>query len=58
MSFFTNHTISDPEITLRGEIIKPALACRSLGVQIDSNLTFENHLSSVLSKMANAFRSL
>ena len=29
-----------------------------MGVQIDSNLTFENHLNSVLSKMANAIRSL
>ena len=28
------------------------------GVQIDSNLTFENHLNSVLGKMANAIRSL
>ena len=45
--FFTNHTNSDPEFSFKGEIIKPAHACRYLGVQIDSNLTFENHLNSV-----------
>ena len=55
MLFFTNHTNSDPEV--KGEVIKPAHACRYMGVQIDSNLTFENHLNSVLSKMANAIRS-
>ena len=38
--------------------IKPAPAFRYLGVQIDSNLTFENQLNSVLNKMANAIRSL
>ena len=58
MLFFTNHTNSDPEFSFKGEVIKPAHACRFLGVQIDSNLTFENHLNSVLSKMANAIRSI
>ena len=58
MLFFTNHTNSDPEFSIKGEVIKPAHACRFLGVQIDSNLNFENHLNSVLSKMANAIRSL
>ena len=29
-----------------------------MGAQIDSNLTFENHLNSVLSDMVNAIRSL
>ena len=58
MLFFINDTNSDPEFPFKGEIIKPAHACRYLGVQIDSNLTFENHLNSVLSKMANAIRSL
>ena len=58
MSFFTDHTNSDPEISFKGEVIKPAHACRYLGVQIDSNLTFENHLNSVLSKLAKAIRSL
>ena len=58
MLFFTDHTNSDPEISFKGGVIKPAQACRYLGVQIDSNLTFENHLNSVLSKMANAIRSL
>ena len=57
MLFFTNHTNSDPEF-FKGEVIKPAHACGYLGVQIDSNLTFESHLNSVLSKMANAIRSL
>ena len=58
MLFFTNYTNSDPEFSVKGEVIQPAHACRCLGVQIDSNLTFENHLNSVLSKMANAIRSL
>ena len=48
----------DPEISFKGEVIKPAHVCRYLGVQFDSNLTFEIHLNSVLSKMANAIRSL
>ena len=58
MLFFTNHTYSDPEFSSKGEVIKPPHACRYLRVQIDSNLTFENHLNSVLSNMANAIRSL
>ena len=58
MLFFTNKTSSDPEFSFKGEAIKPAQACRYLGVQIDSNLIYENHLNSVLSKMANAIRSL
>ena len=58
MLFFTNHTNSDPEFSFKGEVIKPAHACRYLGVRIYSNLTFENHLNSVLSKMANEIRSL
>ena len=57
MLFFTIHTNSDPEFSFKGEDIKPAHACRYLGVQICSNLTFENHLNSVLSKMANAICS-
>ena len=55
MLFFANHTNSDPEFSFKGEVIKPAHACRYLGVQIDSNLTFENYLNQ--SKMANAIRS-
>ena len=58
MLFFKNHTYSDPEFTFKGEVIKPAHVCRYLVVQIDSNLTFESHLNSVLSKMANVIRSL
>ena len=58
MLFFTNHTNSDPEFSFKGEVIKPVHAFRYLGVQSDSNLTFENHLNSVLSKMANAIRFL
>ena len=58
MLFFKNRTISDPEFTFKGEVIKPAHSCCYLGVQNDSNLFFENHLNSVLSKMANAFGSL
>ena len=58
MLFVTNHTNSNSEISFKGEVIKPAHACRYLGVQTDSNLTFENQLNSVLSKMANAIRSM
>ena len=58
MLFFTNHTNPYPEFSFKSEVIKPAHACRYVGVQIDSNLTFENHLNSVLSKMADAIRSL
>ena len=57
MLFFTNHTNSYPEFSFKGKVISPAHAFRYLGVQIDSNLTFENHLNSFLSKMA-AIRSL
>ena len=42
MLFFTNHTNLDPELTLKGEFVKPARFCYFLGVWIDSNLTFEN----------------
>ena len=55
--YFANHTISDPEFSFKIKVIKPAHACRYLGVQIDSNLTFENHLNSALIMMANAIRS-
>ena len=55
MLLFTNIN-SDP--IFKGEVIKPAHACRYLGVQNDSDVTFENQLKSVLSKMANAIRSL
>ena len=58
MTFFANYTNSDPEFPFKSKVIKPAHACRYLEVQIDSNLTFESHLNSVLSKMANAIRSL
>ena len=58
MLFFTNHTNPDPEFSFKGEVIKPAQACRYLGVKIDSNLIFENHLNAVLSKMVDAIRSL
>ena len=58
MLFYTNHANSVLQFSFKGEIIEPAHACRYLGVQIDSNLTFENHLNSVLTKMANAIRSL
>ena len=58
MLFFTNHTNSHPEFSFKREVIKSAHACRYLRVQIDSNLTFEIQLKSVLSKMANAIRSL
>ena len=58
MLFVTNHTNSDPEFTYKGEVIRPLHDCRYLGVQIDSNLSFENYLNSVLIKMANAIRSL
>ena len=54
MIFFTNHSNADTEFSFKEEVIKPAHVCLYLGVQIDSNLTFENHLNSVLSKMANA----
>ena len=58
MLLFTNLTNSNPEFSFKGGVIKPAHACRYLVVQIDSNLTSENHLNSVLSKMANAIRPL
>ena len=72
MLFFTNRTNSDliqiilkfksyqfgSEFSFKRKVIKPAHACHYLGVQIDSNLTSENHLNSVLSKMADAIRSL
>ena len=58
MSFFANHNNWEPEFTFRGEVIKAAQACCCLGVQNYSNLSFEIHLSSVLSKIANAIRSL
>ena len=45
-----NHTNSDPEFSFKGEVIKTAHAYRYLGVQIDSNLTFEYHLDLILSK--------
>ena len=58
MIFFINHTISDPEFTFNGRVIKPAHACRYMGEKIDSNLTPKNNLISVSSSTANAYRSL
>ena len=58
MLFFTNDTNLGPEFTFKGEVIEADHACCYLGVQIDSNLTFQNHLNLVLRKMANAIRSL
>ena len=58
MLFFTHHTNSDSEYSFKGEVIKPAHTCRYLGVQTDSNLTFEHQLNSVLIKIANAIRFL
>ena len=58
MLFSTNHSDSDKKFSFKGQVIKPAHDCRDLGVQINSNLNFENHVNSVLSKMANAIRSL
>ena len=34
MLFFTNHTNSDPEFSFKGKVIKPAHACRYLGVKL------------------------
>ena len=45
-------------VYFKGEVIKPADACRYLGVQVDSNLTFENHLKTILSKMASTISCL
>ena len=54
MLFFTNHNNLTPEVTFKGEVVKPAHACRYLGIQIESNLTFEKQLNSVFfSKRAN-----
>ena len=58
MLFLTNDNDSDPEYTFKGEVVKPAHACRYLGVQVNSNLIFENNLNPILSKMATAIRSL
>ena len=41
-----------------GELIKPDPSCRYLGIQIYANLSFGNHLNSVMSKMATAIRAL
>ena len=58
MIIFTNQKNLDPEFNFKGEVIKPSHSCRYLGAQIDSNLTFENHMNSILTKMANSVRSL
>ena len=47
MLFFTNHNNSTPEVTFKGEVVKPAHACRYLGIQIESKLTLENQVISV-----------
>ena len=45
-------------VLFEGEDSNPAHASRYLVIQNDSNLTFENHLNSVLGKMANAICSI
>ena len=55
---FANDTNSDPEFTFKGEVVKPTHACRYLGIQIDTTLSLENHLNTVLTKMATAILSL
>ena len=53
--FFVNHISSDREFSfLKARLLKTGHACCYLGVQFDSNLAFENHLFSVLIKMAKA----
>ena len=58
MLFFANHTNSESEFSFEGKVIKPAQDSCFLGLQMVSNQTFENHLNSVLSKMASAVCSL
>ena len=56
--FVIFHTNSDPGFSFKGEDIISIHACSYLGEKNDSNLIIENYLNSVLSKMANAIRSL
>ena len=41
----TNLNILDSEISFNGEVINSAHAYRYLGAEIDSKLSFENHLN-------------
>ena len=58
MLFSKNHSDSDQKFSFKSQVIKRAHDCRHLGIQIDSNRTFENHVNSILIKMASAIRSL
>ena len=51
-------TNSDPEVNLKSKRIKPAHAYCYCKKKFYSNLSFENHSNSALSKMAIAIRSL
>ena len=48
----------NPNILIEGEKVKQVFSSKSLGVQIDQNITWENHISMISKKIASGISAM